>query len=61
MDETRPPQHGPRADAGTGTSPRKVGVYDRARERARSGGMGTGVIVAIALVGLLIILWMIFT
>jgi hypothetical protein len=61
MDETRPPPHGPQADAGIGTPPRKVGVYDRARERARSGGMGTGVIVAIALVVLLLILWMIFT
>ena len=61
MDETHPAQHGPRVDAGSGTPPRKVGVYDQVRERARSGGMGAGVIAAIALVVLLIILWMIFT
>ena len=61
MDETRQQQHGPRTDSGTGNPPRKVGLYDQARERVRSGGMGTGVIVAIALVVLLIILWMIFT
>ncbi|HET6518886.1 MAG TPA: hypothetical protein VFG47_03590 [Geminicoccaceae bacterium] len=61
MDETRPPQHGPRTDSGTGSPPRKVGLYDQARERVRSGGMSTGVIAAIAVVILLIILWMIFT
>jgi hypothetical protein len=61
MDETHPAQHGPRVDAGSGTPPRKVGVYDRTRERIQSGGTGTGVIVAIALVVLLIILWMILT
>jgi hypothetical protein len=54
MDQTHQRPPGPEAAASAASSPRKVGVYGQARERVRSGGMGAGVIVAVAL---LLLLW----
>ena len=59
MSETRHRPPSPDAAPGGESPPRKVGVYDRARERARSGGVGTGVMVAVAAIAVLIILWII--
>lgn len=60
MDQTRHRLPGSEADPGVAGSPRKVGVYDRARERVRSRGMGTGVIAASVVLALLVLLFLLW-